>query len=215
MAAKSSAGVLSSHLQDIIDIGFGRWAKVEPLLARTACVALQRLSQEDQKKLLSSNGARVFSILESLVTGFWLPENIWYAAVDKAIGTIYAIHPTPETLAASLVKKSLKLVFSKGDELQNDTENGGSNVLTTVEVMKLGRYLFVASHVAMNQLVYIETCVRKIQKEKAKREKMVADGQSIHNNEPKVEMNFVMKPCLGKSVPLDIVVHLINKLENN
>ncbi|KAM7505318.1 hypothetical protein LguiB_004222 [Lonicera macranthoides] len=199
MAAKSSAGVLSSHLQDIIDIGFGRWAKVEPLLARTACVALQRLSQEDQKKLLSSNGARVFGILESLVTGFWLPENIWYAAADKAIGTIYAIHPTPETLAASLVKKSLTLVFSKGDELQNDTENGGSNVLTTVEVMKLGRYLFVASHVAMNQLVYIETCVRKIQKEKAKREKMVADGQSIHSNEPKVEMDFVMKPYLGKS----------------
>ncbi|KAI5317984.1 hypothetical protein L3X38_037691 [Prunus dulcis] len=38
MAAKSSSIVLGSHLQDIIDIGFGRRAKMEPLLARTACI---------------------------------------------------------------------------------------------------------------------------------------------------------------------------------
>lgn len=73
MAAKSSPGVLSSHLQDIIDIGFGRWAKVEPLLARTACIALQRLSGEDQKKLLSNSGNRLFGLLESLITGFGIP----------------------------------------------------------------------------------------------------------------------------------------------
>ncbi|GFY84745.1 binding protein [Actinidia rufa] len=112
MAAKSSTGILGSHLQDIIDIGFGRWAKVEPLLARTACLALQRLSEEDKKKLLLSNGSRVFGLLESLVTGFWLPENGWYAAADKAIGAVYAIHPRPETLAADLVKKSLRSVFN-------------------------------------------------------------------------------------------------------
>lgn len=176
MAAKTSNAVLSSHLQDIIDIGFGRWAKVEPLLARTACLAIQRLSEEDRKKLLSTNGSRVFSILESLVTGFWLPEHIWYAAADRAIASIYTIHPCPDKMAADLVKKSLSSVFdsSGGDELQN----GSSNMLTAVQVTKLSRFLFVVSHVAMNQLVYIESSVRKIQKEKAKREKMVTEDKS-------------------------------------
>ncbi|THG22113.1 hypothetical protein TEA_014420 [Camellia sinensis var. sinensis] len=184
MAAKSSTGVLGSHLQDIIDIGFGRWAKVEPLLARTACLALQRLSEEDKKKLLSSNGSRVFGILESLVTGFWLPENIWYAAADKAIAAIFAIHPTPETLAADLVKKSLSSVFncSGGDELENEIDGGNTNVLTSVQVTKLSRHLFVVSQVAMNQLVYIESCMRKIQKERAKKEKLEADRQNGHND---------------------------------
>ncbi|KAK2987347.1 hypothetical protein RJ640_023648 [Escallonia rubra] len=181
MAAKSSAGVLSSHLQEIIDIGFGRWAKVEPLLARTACIALQRLSEEDQQKLLSSNGSRVFGILESLVTGFWLPENIWYAAAEKAITTIYTLHPTPETLAADLVKRSLSLVFltTGGDELQNDRESSCPNFLTSVQVTKLSRYLFLVSHVAMNQLIYVESCVRKIQKDKAKKDKMAAEVQTV------------------------------------
>ncbi|XP_015580865.2 condensin-1 complex subunit CAP-D2 isoform X1 [Ricinus communis] len=186
MAAKSSTGVLGSHLQDIIDIGFGRWAKVEPLLARLACVAIQRLSADDRKKLLVSNGSRIFGILESLITGFWLPENIWYAAADKAISTIYTIHPTPETLAADIVKKSLSSIFdcSGGNDLQNNVESGSTAVVTAVQVSKLSRYLFIISHVAMNQLLYIESCVRKIQKQKIK-EKMVTDGGNVHNTVPK------------------------------
>lgn len=181
MAAKSSTGILGSHLQDIIDIGFGRWAKVDPLLARTACIAIQRLSEEDKKRLLASNCIRVFGILENLITGFWLPENIWYAAADKAIGAIYAIHPTPETLAADLVKKSLSSVFNcnGGDGLQNDIKSE----ITTAQAAKLSRYLFVITHVAMNQLLYIESCVRKIQKQKLKRDKMGAEGQNAHNND--------------------------------
>ncbi|KAL2226024.1 condensin complex subunit 1 [Sesamum indicum] len=184
MAAKSSPTVLSSHLQDIVDIGFGRWAKVEPLLARTACLALQRLSEEDKKKLLSTNGNRVFGILEGLVSGFSLPENIWYAAADRAIAALYTIHPTPETIAAHLVKKSLKSVFdsSEGSEVQPDMDSDRYNVLTNVQVAKLSRYLFVVSHVAMNQLVYIESCVRKIQKAKAKREKMIAEDRKLDEN---------------------------------
>ncbi|KAG8372081.1 hypothetical protein BUALT_Bualt12G0029400 [Buddleja alternifolia] len=181
MAAKSSPNVLSSHLQDIVDIGFGRWAKVEPLLARTACLALQRLSEEDKKKLLSTNGSRIFGILEGLVSGFSLPEKIWYAATDKAIAALYNIHPTPEIMAADLVKRSLKSLFDFNEEgeLQTDMDSG---IPSTVQVSKLSRYLFIVSHVAMHQLVYIETCVRKIQKAKSKKEKMVAEEKILDAN---------------------------------
>lgn len=181
MAAKSSAGILSSHIQDIIDIGFGRWAKVDPLLARTACIAIQRLSEEDKRRLMMSNGSRLFGILESLVTGFWLPEDIWYAAADKAIGAIYTLHSSPETLAAELVKKSLNSVFdvNGGDEIQKDIENCSTSELTTIQVAKLSKFLFVVSHVAMNQLLYIEFCARKIRKQRSKKEKAEADGVAL------------------------------------
>ncbi|CAK9322761.1 unnamed protein product [Citrullus colocynthis] len=183
MASKSSAGIIGSHIQDIIDIGFGRWSKVDPLLARTACIAIQRLSENDKKQLLAGNGSRVFDKLESLITSSWLPEKIWYAAADRAIAAVYSIHPSPETLAANLVKKSLTSVFNgnKEDELQAGIEGGNDDILTNVHIEKLSRYLFIASHVAMNQLVYIESCTRKIQKQKAK-EKMVVEGQTVHGN---------------------------------
>lgn len=183
MVAKSSPGVLGSHLVDIIDIGFGRWSKVDPLLARTACLAIQRLSDDDKKKLLVSNNVRIFGILESLITGFWLPGNIWYAAADKAIAAIYSIHPTPETMAANMVKKSLSSVFNDGGgDVQNDVDTSNASILTTVQVAKLGRCLFVISHIAMNQLVYIESCARKIQKQKRMNEKKDSENQTLGNN---------------------------------
>lgn len=206
MAAKSHPEILGLHLQDIIDIGFGRWAKSDPLLARTACIALQRLSHEDKKKLLSSIGSRVFTTLQNLVTGCWLPENIWYAAADRAIAAIYTIHPTPETLAADLVKKSVSSVFdySGGEDLQNEIDGGNASVLTTVQVAKLSRYLFVVSHVAMHQLVYIESCHRKIQKQKVGKEKEVEDQTEQVNGTkpgetPKVKRNLVYIPHYDES----------------
>lgn len=192
MAAKSSSEILGSHLQDIIDIGFGRWAKVDPLLARTACTTLQRLSEEDRKKLLANNGSRIFAALESIITGSWLPENIWYSAADKAIGAIYTLHPAPEIIAARVVKKSQTFVFNFGDSgpLQHDKENENETETvhgpTTVQAGKLSRYLFVISHVAMHQLMYIESCVRKIQKQKAVKERQTVDGSGLTPDAAKV-----------------------------
>ncbi|XP_065857315.1 condensin-1 complex subunit CAP-D2 [Euphorbia lathyris] len=215
MAAKSSAGVLGSHLQEIIDIGFGRWAKVEPLLAKMACIAIQRLSAEDRKKLLASNGSRVFGILESLITGFWLPENIWYAAADKAISAIYTIHPTPETLAADIFKKSLSSVFdcSGGHELQEDIDNGSANISTAVQVSKLSRFLFVVSHIAMNQLLYIEACVRKIQKQKTAREKMVDDhsGNNAGAEQANAPNDNNINAELGVAASADMILDTLSE----
>lgn len=180
MAAKSSPGILSSHSQDIIDIGFGRWAKVEPLLARTACVALERLPEEDKQKL-RSNGSKVFGVLHSLVTGFWLPESVWYAAADKAISTIYSIHPAPENFAVDMAKKSLTSVFSCTVTDETPCQNVEIDS-STVSTSKLGRFLFVISQIALNQLVYIEFCVRKIRLEKSKKDKNKCESEITDSN---------------------------------
>lgn len=163
MAAKTTPDILSTHLQDIIDIGFGRWAKVEPLLARTACIALERLSEADKTKLLSNYGGKIFGMLERVVLSFGLHGNVWYAAAEKAINAIYALHPTPEIIVAEIVKKSVSSLFNEGDKLEMPIS---FDYLSSVKVAKLSKFLFVVSHVAMNQLVYIDLCLRKVQKQK-------------------------------------------------
>ncbi|KAL0714633.1 hypothetical protein Bca4012_021612 [Brassica carinata] len=208
MAAKSSSRILGSHIQDIIDIGFGRWAKVDPLLARTACTAIQRLSEEDKKKLLLSSGSRLFSILESLITGNWLPENIYYATADKAISAIYMIHPTPEALASTIIKKSLSTVFDVvgQDQAQNDTDDNTVDCLTTVQVAKLSRFLFVVSHIAMNQLVYIESCIQKIRRQKTKKDKAAAESQNTEENPGATQENHSINAELGLAASDDALL---------
>ncbi|XWS43069.1 hypothetical protein CRYUN_Cryun16bG0069400 [Craigia yunnanensis] len=212
VGALVSKGDISS-CADIIDIGLGRWAKLEPLLARTACIAIQRLSEEDKKKLLLSNGSRIFGIMESLITGFGFPDNIWYAAVDKAIAAVYTIHPTPETLASDLVKKSISLVFdgSNGDALDNDIVSGNFTVLSTVQVAKLSRYLFVTSHVAMNQLVYVESCVRKIQKQKGNKEKMDSEGTESAQTQKDNSINAELGLAVSEDAILDTLAERAEK----
>ncbi|KAG2240838.1 hypothetical protein Bca52824_097053, partial [Brassica carinata] len=207
MAAKSSSRILGSHIQDIIDIGFGRWAKVDPLLARTACTAIQRLSEEDKKKLLLSSGSRLFSILESLITGNWLPENIYYATADKAISAIYMIHPTPEALA-TIIKNSLSTVFDVvgQDQAQNDTDDNTVDCLTTVQVAKLSRFLFVVSHIAMNQLVYIESCIQKIRRQKTKKDKAAAESQNTEENPGATQENNSINAELGLAASDDALL---------
>ncbi|RZS00606.1 hypothetical protein BHM03_00030349 [Ensete ventricosum] len=211
MAAKSNPSILGSHLQDIVDIGFGRWAKEEPLLARTACVALERLSEEDKDKLRSSS-SKVFAALHSLITGFWLPDHIWYAAVDKAIITIYSVHPLPEAFAADIVKKCLNSVFgcTASDEVQNDVSIGPSNFMSTVPTAKLGRFLFIISHIALNQLVYIESCIRSIQKQKLKTEKLKVEKQQVNGGLAEVEMQGINAE-LGLGASEDAVIDSLSE----
>ncbi|KAG9458101.1 hypothetical protein H6P81_002609 [Aristolochia fimbriata] len=182
MIAKSSPAILSSHLQDIIDIGFGRWAKEEPLLARTACLALERLSEQDRNKLISTSGNRVFGILQTLITGSELPESIWYAAAEKALSALYSLHPTPEIVAADMVKRSLYLLF---DLKEGDGALGGVEGRSTclIKVSKLSRFLFVTSHIAMRHMVYIEFCVRKLQKQRLKKLKSISSSQESDSAE--------------------------------
>ncbi|CAN6444040.1 unnamed protein product [Victoria cruziana] len=186
MAAKSSPKILGIHLQEIIDIGFGRWAKEDPLLARTACVALQRLSEEDKEKMCS--GGRVFVALQNIINGFALPEHIWYAAADKAIGAIYSIHPKPDLLAAEIIKKALNFTFSYNETSNINAKSGSGSdnaSVSAIKVTKLSRFLFIVSHVALNQLVYIETCVKKVQKQKKKNETCTYEQQGEPNGHAK------------------------------
>lgn len=190
MAAKSQPRIINSHLQSVMDIGLGRRAREDPLLARYACIALQRLSDDDRVGLGYNH--KIFSILSSLIIGPGLPEEGWYSAAEQAINAIYYLHPTPEKFCSGLLFKFCKSVFGsiekKPDEsssLEDPTtsEDRVSGIPARVESDRLGpkastlsRFLFVLAHIALKHLVYVESCVRKVRKVRADKEKAAADA---------------------------------------
>lgn len=104
---------------------------------------------------------------------------------------VYTLHPTPETFASSLLLKFAQLVFGKPrkkvdeefpsvvDPSITENENPGSPAPSEADahepmVSTMSRFLFAVAHVALKHLVYIETCVRKVRKQRADKEKAAA-----------------------------------------
>ncbi|OAE32488.1 hypothetical protein AXG93_3242s1100 [Marchantia polymorpha subsp. ruderalis] len=189
MAAKSNAKILRSNIQNILDIGFGRWAKDDVMLARYACIALQRLSEEDRMSIRASH--KIFSILSNLIIGPGLPEVCVYSATEQALNVIYELHPTPETFSSTILVKFSQEVFeclptnnghSEQTGVSPDNSNRSNSSLlhdfSSINAEKLSRFLFVAAHIALKHLVYIESCVKRLRKQRGDREKAAANAAS-------------------------------------
>ncbi|KAL2633859.1 hypothetical protein R1flu_005338 [Riccia fluitans] len=183
MAAKSNPTVLRSHVQNILDVGFGRWASADVLLARYSCIALQRLSVEDRSSIKASH--KIFTILSNLITGPGLPESCWYSAAEQALNAIYELHPMPEAFTSALLLKFSRGLFArkpqklglsphKGDL---DADNSSQSYeYSSVNAASISRFLFVAAQIALKHLVYIESCGRKLRKQRGDQKKAAANA---------------------------------------
>ncbi len=124
-----------------------------------------------------------------------LSEEIWYSTVEQAINAVYILHPTPEQFSSALLIKLFQSLFGRcenksdgsppasgGKTCENATDLGigyaenSSKHPSNVMVFTLSRFLFVLAHVALKHLVYIESCVRKLRKQRADKDKAVADA---------------------------------------
>lgn len=117
MAAKGKPSILSKRIPSILDIGLGRRAASNPTLARYACVALQRVSEEDKQEL--HEGHRVFSALAGTIlnqgssaTGEAALAAPAFPVTQQAVRAIYHLHPAPERFCASILRKLAKSLFS-------------------------------------------------------------------------------------------------------
>lgn len=172
MIATTSPKILNSHLQNVVDIGFGRWAKEDMLLARTACNILQQLSGDNSSSLLSSH--KVFNNLANVIITSGLPEESWYPTAEQAVNAVYMLHPMPEAFASNLVRRFYTSVFNPSP---THVEGENTDSECAVSVTSLSRFLFLVGHVALKHFVYIESCVRKIRKQKNDKERAASQSQ--------------------------------------
>ncbi|GBG66498.1 hypothetical protein CBR_g63081 [Chara braunii] len=204
MAAKGKPEIVCNRLQCLIDIGFGHRAREDGLLARYACLTIQRMSLKDKEKLTSNH--KVFSALSGIIVASPLPESSWYSAAEQAINTIYCLHPMPERICAQLLHRLMVSTFRIGsngeqqqegqwlsspeerqmgtcaEDLKSPSDGSGKGVGSIknakARVIPLSRFLFVVGHVALKHLVYVENAAKVVRRQRADKEKARAQSEA-------------------------------------
>lgn len=211
MGAKTCPSILSSNVQSIMDIGFGRRAKEDVLLARFACIALQRLPDEDRARL--GHNHKIFNLLSSIICKDGLQEVVWYSVAEEAINTVYLLHPTPEMFLADLIRHFSQVVFADTNNIHEaqyfaeSTESADPEITIaapsycSVPVSSLSRFFFVVAHIALKQLVYVELCLRRVRQQTAKKDVMLDGEPDVQANKVRLNACFdqdivALLPCL-------------------
>ncbi|KTW27660.1 hypothetical protein T552_02101 [Pneumocystis carinii B80] len=181
MLGLADSDVIASGLECLLHVGFGNYGKNDLFLARYSCIALQRLKQVNGNSKNSSDyfQARlvdehiIFSKLGNIILS--PTENVeWFSVAEQAINAIYLLAQYPDKICTNLLRSKCKSVFksfsAKKISLDDDSLSIKSSSL-------LSQLLFIVGHVALKQIVYIESCENEFKKKKSDNQKVV-DFQS-------------------------------------
>ncbi len=135
-------------------------------LARTACIALQKLkaSPAAMSALSPKMLVTIYTRLSSIIRDDWfgaasdIKHSDWYGACEQAIATVFALHPQPEVLSSELLKSMITAVFA------GNGNGTGQQLNSHCDAAALSKLFFVAGHTAVKMLVHLEAVEARIKK---------------------------------------------------
>eukprot|EP00887_Chlorella_sp_A99_P003643 scaffold7.g3643.t1 len=114
MAAASQPQLFQEqHMRAALKFGFSARAP-DALLTRHACVLLQRLGDSFATGAYDDVLNGVYAALIRTVIASPLPDSCWYSAAEAALTALYHLHPTPEHLAAAILRRLAARAFAAG-----------------------------------------------------------------------------------------------------
>lgn len=194
MAAKSDKKVLAGKLDVLLRVGFSEAARQDPVLTKATCTLLHALAPHPGAShvhcpLKPDHAA--FSHLAQLMSASPLPEAGWYAAVEEAVATIYALHPHPETLLEAVLQGMAARSFTGSQDGHTD-------------VYSLSRFLFVLGQTAIQQLVYIEGLTKAVRNSRTALEQSGhCDQGDIKDNEEDIGAQIGLGGTVAQDMELD------------
>jgi condensin complex subunit 1 len=159
MGASTDPGIVDSpsRLRHLLEAGFGDYTEERRdwSTARSAACALQRVS-----RVKPDPSSAKFIILEqiierlcSIIQGDWCDDTnaedtkAWFAAAEQSIDAIFVVCPAPEQVTRIIIRNMEGPLFG----FSNDASKSSCHSL------RLSRFFFVISHVALKLLVYTES----------------------------------------------------------
>ncbi|XP_015587406.1 condensin complex subunit 1 [Cephus cinctus] len=157
MAAKGESAIITGNLDVLLKIGLGRRAKTDLLLARDTCRALHKIpnnnTDPNKPPVRYANDHEIFqNILELLTENFMnLEDECYISFATDAINIIYHLANQPD----KLIKEMMLDVVAKG----NFVKNGSYSAVAPAPL--LARLLYLVGHIAIRQMVHLDTAVYK------------------------------------------------------
>ncbi|KOX78117.1 Condensin complex subunit 1 [Melipona quadrifasciata] len=173
MIAQAQSGIIISNLEVLIKVGLGSRAKSDLLLARDTCRALLSIkhTNDDIEKgpVRYPNDHEMFKeILLLLIENFANVEEDGYISfATDAISAIYHLANQPD----HLMKQLLLQVYIRG-KFNNDSSEH------TVPSFLLSKLLYLIGHIAIKQMVHLDTSVYKELKRRDAIRKLKKDKES-------------------------------------
>ncbi|XP_076685668.1 CAP-D2 condensin subunit isoform X2 [Andrena cerasifolii] len=177
MIAQAQSGIIVGNLDVLIKVGLGPRAKTDLLLARDTCRALLTIESNnddfDKVPVRYSNDHEMFKEIVALLTENFnnTKQDGYVSFATDAISAIYHLANQPDRLMHQLLLE----VYSRGQFGNNDSSQH------VVPFFLLSKFLYVIGHIAIKQMVHLDTSVykelkrrdtiRKLRKEKDSNEK--------------------------------------------
>ncbi|KAJ1854231.1 condensin complex non-SMC subunit Cnd1 [Coemansia sp. RSA 1822] len=182
MLAQASRAIVTDDIDMYLRIGLGAYGHEDLVLAKYTCMILQCLGssrikrpgqapgQEEEIKRLPMTNPIFDGLQRILEEPRRDPE--WFPAAEQALNAIYALGEKPDALAARIVRNQAKLVqglLSKkhdDDSMDVDT-NETMPVASLVDPWDLTRLLFVVGHIAIKEIVLLESVEAELKRRKS------------------------------------------------
>ncbi|KAG5518159.1 hypothetical protein PMAC_003345 [Pneumocystis sp. 'macacae'] len=161
--------IVAIGLESLLHIGLGCYGKIDMSLARYSCIALQRLKQVNKKSKGHFDNFQerlpddhvIFLKLGDIIL---LPSENIECVAEQAINTIYLLARYPDKICTDLLRSKCKSVFKS---LSFKKVSSDDNFLSIKPSSLLSQLLFIVGHIALKQIVYIESCENEFKKKKS------------------------------------------------
>ncbi|KAJ2407321.1 condensin complex non-SMC subunit Cnd1 [Coemansia sp. RSA 2526] len=182
MLAQASRAIVTDDIDMYLRIGLGAYGHEDLVLAKYTCMILQCLGssrakrpgqapgQEEEIKRLPMTNPIFDGLQRILEEPRRDPE--WFPAAEQALNAIYALGEKPDALAARIVRNQAKLVQGllpkKHDDDAMDVDtNETLPVSSLVDPWDLTRLLFVVGHIAIKEIVLLESVEAELKRRKS------------------------------------------------
>jgi condensin complex subunit 1 len=166
MFARRDPSIMMANLSTAIKIGLCDRVADDPLLACLSCIALQKLP------IVRSlpNDHIIFEKLTGLIINISCDD--WFSIAEQAINAIYLLAEYPDVVCTNILVLLLRKCI--GHTVDSD------DFLQTVRSTDLSHLIFVGGHIAIKQIVYLETIERELKARKGTRPAK-SSGSSLNN----------------------------------